>query len=1191
MRFSLLAGIVAAALSLPCAAQLDRATVTGSVVDPTGAAVAGVRVTLVLKATGTRFETATNESGLYNQPGLPVGGYDITFDAAGFKRYLENGVTLQVGDVLRLDARLEVGSVNESVEVTSQSARLQTDTAEVSAALDNKSLMDLPLSFSGGRHADNFAFSIMPGVSGSSYTSHINGSTEFSKDVLLEGATSTANQSGDGTASYVSLEAIQEVKVQTSGLSAEFGRTQSGIFNFVMKSGSNQFHGSAFGALRNEVFNANTFSNKARGIARPKDREQNYAFSFGGPVDLPKIYDGHNKTFFYAAYERYNITDWTLGAPSKSFPVPEFYKGDFSRLLGPQIGTDAMGRPVARGAIYDPSTFAQVAGGRYIGNPFPGNIIPVSRFSRVSQNLNSILQQYYLPTVRDANGQVPLTNNASFPTSGQPIWQHDLFSIKIDQYLTSAHRLSGSFNYAKTPRTILDSGGLWATTGDAPTPGGPLAKVRSRGDTGEAARVSEDWTISASMLNHLQAFYNRRGNPQIGAQAGLDGAKALGIANLASEGYPVINWNGGPVYNLTEGPGFVYDSFRADVMFGLNDTFSWTRGKHFLKFGVNAARNHQNTSPGYSPQFTFNPLETAIPNETYSGTQTGYIFASYLLGIVHSAGQTDPVNLGGRRNYFALFAQDDYRISNKLTLNIGLRWDYQAPVYEVANRYSSWDPNTVDPATGRPGAYLFAGSCSFCTGQNYFGRKDWKNFAPRVGFAWRPFNKWTIRGAYGIMYDPDTFNGYNGTPLGKATNTAWGGTWSLSANPLNPWAGIFNWDNGFPLNAYSPASFDRSWGDKNRPGMVDPNYGTSPYIQQWNFNIQRELPWRFVLDAGYLGLKSTGLKNDSLVALNQLPVSVLQQYGTKLNSTIRNAADAAQYGIALPYPGFQGTLAAALRPYPQVNGNSTVQVYGTPIGFSSYHSLQVTLNRQFTNGVSVFANYVWSKSLSNVDSELIGGNSVNSAPIDYYNLKLEKSVTSYDIPHAVKAYLNYELPFGRGKKFFGSMPRVVNAAFGGWGVSGILNYYSGTPLGPFTAPTPLSGGWNGGSNRPLVASGADLMNPSFDSSRFDLSSTQSASNTYLNKAAFSAPPALTLGTSAKRYSNVRAFPTLNEDLALAKVNKLGERVRFQLRAEFFNAFNRHTYGGISTNINSANFGQVTTVSGNRQMQFSARLDF
>ena len=253
--------------------------------------------------------------------------------------------------------------------------------------------------------------------------------------------------------------------------------------------------------------------------------------------------------------------------------------------------------------------------------------------------------------------------------------------------------------------------------------------------------------------------------------------------------------------------------------------------------------------------------------------------------------------------------------------------------------------------------------------------------------------------------------------------------------------------------------------------------------------------------------------------------------------------------------------------------------------------MQVTFNRQFAKGVSLFANYVWSKTLSNVDSEPIGGNGANNAPMDYYNLKLEKSIASYDIPHAVKAYATYELPVGRGKKFSTSASRLADTIFGGWKVSGITNYFVGTPLGPFTAPTPLSGGWNGGNNRPIVSDGSAMLNPNFDASRFDVLNTVSASNLYFNKADFTAPAALALGTSAKRYSNIRSFPTLNEDGAIAKSIRITEKFRMSLRGEAFNAFNRHKLGGVSTSFSSANFGQVTSVSANRQMQVSARLDF
>ncbi|MEI9975023.1 MAG: TonB-dependent receptor [Ignavibacteriota bacterium] len=1156
---------------------------TGTVTDPANAVVPGAKVTVTNKATATQLlETKTNETGAYTAPNLPAGVYRITVEASGFKTSVLDDVTLAVGENLRVDAVLQIGSEAESVQVTAEVPRIQSESSEVATQLSNKTLQDLPLSFVGGRHAENFAFSIAPGVMGTSYNSHINGSTNYSKETLIEGATVTVLQAGDSSAGYVSMEALQEARVQVSGLSAEYGRTQGGVVNMTMKSGANQIHGSAFGALRNEALDANTLSNNALGYKRGLDRKDNYAFSFGGPVYIPKVYNGHNKTFFYGAYERYHESAFTLSSPSRTEPIADFYNGNFSRLLGSQIGTDSAGNGILKGAIYDPNTFRQLSDGSWTGSMFPGNIIPVSRFSRVSSNLNAIAQKYYLPTVKDANGVTPLTNNEPFPSSTQPIWDHYVWSIKIDHNINDRQRLSGSVVSDYEPRLILDSGGMW--NNNAPN-GGPLAKARQRDDTWEIARLADDWTLSPTLLNNVTLGWNRRGNPQTGTQAGIDGAKELGIANLTTPGYPNVNWGGGPSVSL-ENAGFIYNSFRADMSYALMDTLSYSHGKHFLKFGADLRDAIQNTESGNGTSFTFSARGTAIPNNAYAGSQIGYAFASYLLGIVDSASMTVPTSYGGRRHYYSLFVQDDYKVRRNLTLNLGLRWEFQPPVQEVANRYSSWSPNVIDPKSGLPGAYQFAGNCSECTGQSYFGHKDYKGFGPRLGFSWQPVDKWVVRGSYGILYEGDVFSGYNPTPLGTATSTAWAGSYLLSASSVNPWTGIFNWDNGFPTDRYAPATKNLSYGDTSRPGMIDPNYGSMGYIQQWNFGIQRELPKHVLLDITYLGNKGTGLKVGELEAINQLNPSVLAKYGTALGNTISSAADAAKYGISLPYPGFVGSLAAALRPYPQVNGTSTVQVYGAPLGFSVYHSLQVSVNHDFRNGISVLANYVWSKSLSNFDSSFIGD---TGAPLDYYNLKIEKSLSSYDVPQAAKAYITYDLPVGKGKKWLTGAPRAVNAAIGGWQVAGILNYYSGTPI-TFSSSSPLSS-WNGGTNRANVISDDAMLNPSFDSSLLQVTGTSGAPNTYLNKANFSQPAALTLGTGAKRYGNARAFPTRNEDVALVKNTRIAERFRFQIRGEALNVFNRHTWGGVSGSVNSATFGQVTSVSGNRQIQVSARLDF
>jgi len=1171
--------------ALPLGAQLDRGALTGAVTDTSGAVMPNVKVTIQNTATGATYPTETNEFGQFHTPNLPTGSYQIIFEADGFKRLVRGGITLRATEVLRVDALLELGSVVESVEVTASLPRLQTETPEVGTALTNKQLVDLPLTFSGARVAENFAYKVTPGVTGTTWSSNILGSTEFSKETLLDGATVTTERSGHFGESSVSVEALQEFKIQTSGMSAEFGRTQAGVFNYIMKSGTNEVHGSAYGALRNEWLNANTFVNNARGQGRSLDRRHNYALSLGGPVYIPKAYDGRNRTFFYTAFEHYRERTLGFGSPSRTHPLPEFYEGDFSRLLGPATAyTDALGRPVLRGAIYDPDSFYQLPNGRWVGEPFAGNRIPVARFSTIAQRLNAMAKQSYLPNVRDAAGNIPLANNAVFPISQTPEFDQYQFSVKGDQIISDYHKLSGSLSYNARPTLKFDRGGMWDP--DDPL-GGALSKARYQRFRTHFGRLAHDWTVSPTLLNHFIVYYNRSINPIHNVYRESDGAKELGIQGLSTHGFPTINWGGGPFVTL-DTPGHDLDKFFALVAWGAMNTTNFSRGRHFMKAGFDIRRHHVNHRWGPEATINFHPRATAIPNEAFAGNLTGYAFASYLLGVVDSVSLTDPVPLGARRHYYGVFFQDDFKVTPRLTLNLGLRWEYQPPGTEVANRLSSWNPNKVDPISGLPGAYDFAGDCAGCTGQSYFGQKSWRDFGPRIGFAYRPFEGWTLRGAYGIMYDADLTNGSLGSPFASATSVAWSGAWPLDADPVTPWKGIFNWDSGFPVERYLRGSFDASWGNFNRPAMFDPEYGKSPYVQQWNFNIQKEIVRDLVLDVGYVGRKATGLRVGQLRRMNQLDPAALARYGRALNNAVRTPEEAAANGIAYPYPGFKGTVASALRAYPQVQGNNTVDVFGAPLGFSTYHALQVIVNREFRQGLTVYANYTWSKALTNVQSsEPIIGNT--DRPLDYYNLKLEKAVAPYDIPHLFKTYVDYELPFGNGKTLWSNAGKAANALVGGWSISTILNYFSGTPLG-FSGSYPLAGGWNGAVNRANVAAG-DLMAAGYDKGTFELSSLASPNNTYLNKALFSDPAPLTLGTSAYHYVQARNFGTINEDFGLQKNHRFNEKYRLQLRAEFLNAFNRQTLGGINTTVTSPLFGQVTSVSGNRTVQIGVRFDF
>jgi hypothetical protein len=1180
-RMTLTSLILAILLAMPAVGQLDRGTITGTVSDSTGARIPGATITVRNAATNASYKTESTAAGQYTVPNLPVGRYEAAVEVTGFKKFVSANLDLRATDVLRVDAIMQLGSMVETIEVTAEAGRIQTDSPQVGTSLTNKGVADLPLNINGSRSPEAFAYSLTPGVIGTSWIGHVNGSTTASKEVLLDGASVTTYRAGNFSESSVSMESVEEFRVQTSGMSAEFGRMQGGVFNFVMKSGGNQVHGSAYGALRNEALNANTFANNFRGDKRPQDRRQNGAVSFGGPVYIPKLYDGRDKTFFYTAYERYRERDFRYGTPNSTVPIPEFYEGDFSALLGSAISTkDALDRPVLKGAIYDPATFRQLPSGQWVGDAFPGNIIPKSRFSEVANRLNAIAQKYYTPTVRGADGKIPLQNNAYFPANTKPLFDQHQFSVKGDQIIDSTKKLTGSFAYVSRPRLQLGDLGMW----DMSDPeGGPLSKARWQTVVSYLSRAAYDWTITPQLLANFNVSWNRMVNPNLTVHSGVNGAKELGIQNLSTTGYPTVSWGGGPYVTL-DTPGATQENLSVYGGTGAMATFSLSKGRHFLKWGFDHRRNSFNVRGGKGGNFNFNARATAIPNTTFSGTQTGYAFASYLLGIVDSAGLSAPVGLGGRRHYWSSFFQDDFKVNSRLTLNLGVRWEYQPPYYEVADRLASWNPEKVDPETGYKGAYDFAGSCSICTGQRYFGEKHYRYFGPRIGLAWQPASNWTVRAAYGIFFEGDLFDGYSAAPGSSAF--AWQGSYQLSADPVEPWRGIFNWDDGFPTDRYLAPTMDVSRANRGgSPSMIDPSYGKSPYTQQWNFNLQRRLTKTMMLDIGYVGNKSTGLRNEALARLNQLPVSVLTDFGSRLTNPVRNAAEAAANGVRYPYAGYSGTVAGVLREFPQLQGISTVSPYAAPLGFATYNSLQVTVDKQMGHGLSLYANYVWSKTLGNTESSFIGD---NSGPLDYYNLTLEKTPASFDIPHMFKANAQWEIPVGKGR-MFAPGSRIVDALIGGWAATGIVNYFSGAPMGFSGASSPMPNGWNGG-QRPNIAAG-DMRAAGYDAGAFNLANTSAPENTYLNKSLFSDPVPFTLGTAAPRYTTIRGFGTISEDMGLLKNFRVRERYRFQVRGEFLNVFNRHQLGGINTNIKNVLFGQVTSVSGNRSVQLIVRLDF
>lgn len=1093
--------------------------------------------------------------------------------------------------MLRVDARMEVGQTTESMTVTTEAPLLQTEPPEVATLMGAKQVIDLPLGFSGGRYVENFAYKLTPGVGGDNWTAHINGAPSFAKEVVLDGASASIYIAGHLGESSPSMEAVEEFKVQTSGMSAEYTRTAGGVFNFVMKSGTNAYHGSGNYQWYNESFDANTFANNFYGRSRRLDRRDDWALSLGGPVGIPKLWTGKDKWFFYAAYEKYKESFAGGGSPTVTMPTQPWLTGDLSNYLTTEtIGKDALGRPVLRGAIYDPAS-TQTVGGSVVRDMFPGNIIPKSRTSKVSQNLTNILSQHYKPQVDS------LINNSFFPVSNQAGFNQTQFSTKSDFQINAKQRLSGSFVYVDRPRTLLDQDGAWDFTDPN---GGPLSRARLQWVSSHYVRVAHDWTISPTLLNHVTAGYGRQINPSTSKHVGENGASVLGISGFAGFNYPEITGLSGDRVSFPT-MGYQANDIGAGTAYQLVDTVSWIHGKHSFKFGFDYRWNGLNWRVGSGPgQMSFNRDVTGLPGFN----QTGHGFASMLLGQVSGASVPTDQPVGSQFPMYSWFVQDDWKVSSRLTVNIGMRWDYQPQGTEKYDRLHNFNPTLVDPKYGIPGAIEFAGSGPGRNGKRMFYSNCLNcTWAPRLGFAYNVpnrgiFKNMTIRGAYGIFFSPRLPDGWSGVPWGNKL----GFTATNTVNQPSPNTAAFNWDSGYngvvKTAALDPSAAYSIWG----PVSWDPNGGRVGYTQQWNFNIQRELPGSMVLDIGYLGTKSTGLQANELRKMNQIPTKALQlgdTLGQWVNDNASIPAAAKALGARYPY-GNQGDyipLWQTLTPFPTVIYWSDLYSWNSPLGFSNYQSLQIQLNKRFSKGLQFLSNYNFAKNIGNVSSAFGDTWGMNyGRPMDYNNLKLDKAVLEFDQTHVVKIGASYDLPLGRHRPFGSKMPMVLDFIAGGWTLQYIGNYSSGTPIGFGATGTPNS---NFATNRPIINNpgGGSLLSPSFDSSTFDMTdiSNARAGKKYIDTSKVIDPATIDRylrGNAARLISQLRNFPVYSEDTALQKNFIPREGMRVQFRADVLNLFNGHRFSGINTNPASPLFGQISGVSDDRrQIQFGVRADF
>jgi Carboxypeptidase regulatory-like domain len=1113
-------------------AQSERGTIRGTVTDATGAVVIGATVKAINPETGVESSTVTTAAGFYSIPQLKPGIYRVEVEQASFKKSVRQNVTVNVAATVGLDFQLELGELTQEVSVTASAPQLKSETSEVSTAINPKTFNDLPLPVAGGRSAESFIF-LAPGTTGNTFDAHINGSQTLSKEIQFEGLSMTiAEVGGDPRVVTLPPDALQEFSIATGTYSAEFGNTGGGIERFTIKSGTNKLHGNLYEFLGNDKFDARGFFQADRSIRRQNE----FGGSAGGPIKK-------NKTFFFFNINYYKFRSGPSNQVA-SVPTAAFKRGDLSELKNPD------GSLIQ---IYDPNSTRPDGHGGFTRDPFPGNIIPSDRISAVSKNILG-----YVPDPKTAG----IVNN--YPASGNSRNDNHNYTIKIDHRVNANHSISFAWNDGLN----TDNGPV------APLPL-PIANTRDgvKGPAQKTLRLSYDWVISPTTVNHLAGGLTRQYQRLESPNQGQDWPNKLGLTGTANGAFPFVQFG-------TSGIDIGTTSFTnwgqnqellitVSNTFLLSDSLSMVKGKHNLKMGVDARKLQNNLSvPSTSGAFVFDHNETALPS---ARATTGNGFASFLLGAVDNGSYSiNDVTKGMRYPYFAAYFQDDIKLRPNFTLNMGLRWDYLPTMVEVNDVYSIMDPTVPNPAAGgRPGALIYAGDGPGRTGRRRLTNGiSYNNWGPRIGLAWQPKHHMVIRTGYGISYYPTGAQGGGNAKPQSFGFTATPTFFSQDVG-LTP---AFYWDNGFPQNYDRPPFIDPGFGVGGPTSYWNENAKEPTYRQDWNFGTQYQLAENLLLDIAYVGAKSTRLST-GVFNLNQVDSKYLS-LGNLLTQPIDDPAVVAA-GFAPPYPGFSGSLAQALRPFPQYSGIGTTN--SANMGNSTYNSLQMKVEKRFSNGLFLLSSYTWSKTLTDASSALSGFFSTSAR--DQYNRRLEKALAFSDVPSRLVVAFNYELPIGPGKPH-ANVTGVAGKILGGWQINGIMSYQSGTPI---------SAGVNNNlplfndRNLPNVVPG---VNPKFDTSNFD-----PAQDLYLNVKAFAEPAPFTYGNAAS-ILNVRTFPSYNEDFGIMKRTVIHEDMNIEFRFEMFNAFNRHIFGAPSSNVSDPfSFGKITSASGGRQGQFALKFNF
>ena len=1194
-------------LTVSAIAQLDTGSISGVVTDPAGKMVQGAAVMADETTTGTTYSTTTSITGYYTFPSVHPGTYELKVSAAGFKNEVYTGVVVAVGTSSTRDMALAVGSASEVINVSAGTVTLEKDTSEIDANIAPEQVADLPLQVSGNLRSLSTLEFLVPGTVGPGTSSggsgfqmtKINGGQEEGTDYLVDGITTNRMENGSGSFDIVapSIEAVNEFHITLSGLPAELGRTTGGLANFNTKSGTNSYHGAVFDIYKNAALDANNWFNNgylaqtpesnaaARDLLqRPPDTKNDFGGSLGGPVRIPRLYDGKDKTFFLFSWEQLRYS--TGSAITSLIPTPaelgsngQYF--DFSSTLGGPIpgGTDACNAQLYFGEIFDPKSETN----QCRNTPFPNNQIPIGRESQVAK---AVLK--YMPTPNLTGGG---TNNYVYDS--QDTLAQTVYSFRIDQNIGAKQKVWGFWS----SRQNTDQGnGL-----NLPEPltsggGGQVNQL------GKLFRLGWEWIASPTLVNSLTFGTNRSNNYNQSRAVNLnpDWDSTLGIANGSGPVFPGFVFIGSPYPNFGEND----DAQDVDNVIAINDIVHWQHGNHSFKFG-GEDQYHQfsfvskigGTCSGTSGCFTFWDNQTA--SDTTFWGRDGNSFAAFLIGQSGTANALEQLHSPRwLAHYGALFAQDDWKLRPNLTVNLGIRWSYDTPRHEADGDTAIMSPTAPNAAAnGIPGALVFAG---LGTGRNGSKNETWadvyhKDFEPRVGFAWDPGifqHKDVLRGSAGIYYGPLVYADFGqGTLQGFTVNQT-----LFTADPLDgPKV-----DAGLPVLSTTP-DLDPTQLNGQGVDSVGKPFGRPAMVETWSLEDQYQVSDNLFVSLGYLGMHSVRL-HGLIDYPNDMPLS-----GLALGTNLFNVAS----GTQLPYANFQntwgggGNVSQALRPFPQygyVNQDSYLQ----NVGQASYDALTAKLERRFHNGLNVLASYTFSKTLTDADAiqpyySTLQNQGGTQNPYDH---KAEKAVSNEDIPNNFVVSYLYELPVGKGKQLLADSPKPVNAVISNWRISGVQRYLGGQPISFFGA-NGIPGFDNG--IRPNFVSGQSAkrsgpFNP-FDFSNTGTSGYNHASGActtgFWNCGAFTDPNPhpgpnvpYVFGNMPRNSADIRGFAFYDEDFGINKAIPISEKLKMDFRGELFNAFNRHSFNKPDSGVQDDNFGQITsTLLGPRNVQFTMRITY